>query len=133
VERRHEKGRRKYPKKIRISTPDLSFLVALYQDRKTELQKDYIEWSTNMFMPAAPSASDTFVINNFVRDWGHSFIYDEKTLRSALELAGFSDVRRCDLNRSSHEVFQNLENEDRIPKGFVDLESVTLEATKIVR
>jgi predicted SAM-dependent methyltransferase len=119
--------------KIRISTPDLPFLINLYQEQKTELQKEYIEWATAMFIPTAPCPNDTFVINNFVRDWGHLFIYDEKTLRLSLEMAGFSDIQRCELNKSTSAAFQDLENEKRIPQGFVNLESVTLEATKIVR
>jgi hypothetical protein len=30
----------------------------------------------------------TFVINNFVRDWGHQFIYDEPALSAALRESG---------------------------------------------
>ena len=32
----------------------------------------------------APKDLDTFLLNKFVRAWGHLFIYDEKTLRFAL-------------------------------------------------
>jgi len=55
---------------IRISTPDLAFLIALYSDDKTELQCQYIRWSTNKFIGYAPKQEDTYVINNFVRDLG---------------------------------------------------------------
>jgi len=115
--------------KIRISTPDLRFLIDLYGDSKSPLQKEYIKWATDSFI-GAPYCDDTFVINNFVRDWGHLFIYDEKTLRSSLERAGFTTVVRCELNESQDDMLKNLEHEDRMPKGFLRLESMTLEATK---
>jgi hypothetical protein len=60
------------------------------------------------------------------------FIYDEKTLRSSLEKAGFADIVRCDLNESKDESLRKLENENRMPEGFVKLESFTLEGTKVI-
>ncbi len=116
---------------IRISTPNLQFVIDLYRDNKSELQMEYIKWATDTYIETAPYYDDTFVINNFVRCWGHAFIYDEKTLRSSLEKAGFAKIIRCDLNESEHETLRNLENERRLPKGFLELESVTLEGTKI--
>jgi predicted SAM-dependent methyltransferase len=114
----------------RISTPDLNFLIKLYEGNKTGLQQDYIKWSQQNFVPWAAEASDTFVINNFVRDWGHVFIYDEKTLRQAMENAGFSAIERCELQHSLRAELQNLENEGRMPAGFLRLETVTLEGTR---
>jgi predicted SAM-dependent methyltransferase len=118
--------------KIRISTPNLQFLIDLYKDNKSELQKEYIKWATDSFIEGAPYYDDTFVINNFVRDWGHLFIYDEKTLHSSLEKAGFTKIIRCDLNESKDKSLRNLENEKRMPKGFLKLESVILEGTKVL-
>jgi predicted SAM-dependent methyltransferase len=118
--------------KIRISTPDLQFMINLYRDNKSELQIEYIKWAADRFIKSAPYPDDTFVINNFFRDWGHLFIYDEKTLRSSLERAGFTDIVRCELNESKDEALQNLENEKRMPRGFLKLESFTLEGTKLV-
>ncbi len=117
--------------KIRISTPDLQFLIDLYRSEKSELQIEYIKWATELFIKSAPYSDDIFVINNFVRDWGHLFIYDEKTLRSSLEKAGFTNIVRCELNDSKNEDFRNLENEKRMPRGFLELESFTLEGTKL--
>jgi predicted SAM-dependent methyltransferase len=118
--------------KVRITTPDLAFLIALFQDEKTELQKKYIRWTAEASSTNVPFAMDTYVINNFVRDWGHQFIYDEKALRASLQRAGFQEITRCNLNESSVEEFRNLENETKIPEGFLRLESFTLEGTKRV-
>ena len=116
--------------KIRISTPDLSFLINMYKWEKSDLQKEYIKWATDNIKYAQYSG-DTFVINKFVRDWGHQFIYDEKTLRASMEKVGFTRVTRCELNKSEDEVLRNLENEKRLPNGFLRLETFTLEGTKL--
>lgn len=117
---------------IRLSTPDLSFLIDLYKDDKSNLQKEYIKWSTDTFIRDVHYYDDTFVINHFMRDWGHLFIYDEKTLRSSLEKAGFTRVTRCALNQSEDDSLRNLENEKRMPEGFLRLETITLEGRKLV-
>lgn len=117
--------------RIRISTPDLAFLVGLYAAEKSDVQWRYIDWATASFIRKAPVIADTFVINNFVRDWGHTFIYDEKVLRVSLYKAGFRAVTRCALNDSSDENLCNLENEERMPPGFLRLETFTLEASKV--
>lgn len=114
---------------LRLSTPDLSFLISLYGEEKSMLQDHYIRWVTEKFIDGAPACEDTFVINNFVRNWGHTFIYDEKTLRSSLEKSKFTGIVRCNLNESVHQDLRNLENERRLPDGFVRLETFTLEAT----
>lgn len=43
-------------------------------------------------MPDAPSAAPGYLINHFVRAWGHQFIYDEQTLGDLLRGVGFTDV-----------------------------------------
>lgn len=116
--------------KVRISTPNMQFLINLYGCGKSELQMEYLKWATDKFGKNISCHDDTFVINNFVRAWGHLFIYDEKTLRSSLGKAGFSKIVRCDLNESNDELLRNLENDQRMPKGLLKLESFTLEGTK---
>jgi predicted SAM-dependent methyltransferase len=116
--------------RIRISTPSLAFLIDLYRANESGLQAEYIRWATGQFVKSAPCSHATFVINNFVRDWGHQFIYDEEILSASLRTAGFSEITRHELNQSEHEALRNLENEERMPQGFLRLETMTLEATK---
>jgi len=115
--------------KIRLSTPNLRFLVDLYSEKKSELQERYIQWASDQFIKNG-IYSDTMVINNFFRRWGHAFIYDEKTLRFALEASGFVDVHSCRINESVDIALRNLENKERLPAGFLQLETFTLEARK---
>ena len=123
--------------KIRISTPDLKFLINLYTDNKTDLQKKYIDYSVNHSSYNVSIGTDTFIINNFVRDWDHTFIYDEKTLKSLFESIGFSNVKSCLIAESEDENLKDLENiNDAMNKGlgqtkeFLQLETFTLEAKK---
>ncbi len=115
---------------IRVSTPDLPFLIDLYRSDKSAQQIEYIKWATDNFVPDT-DYDDVFVINNFMRAWGHTFIYDEKTLRSAMEKAGFANITRCALNQSGEAAFRDLENETRLPPGFLKMETLTLEGKKL--
>ena len=116
--------------KIRVATPDLMFLFDLCRGGRSTVQRDYIEWSSQHFVPEAPFPSEAFVINNFFRDWGHRFIYNETVLRASMEAAGFVDIHRCDLNASDDVQLRNLEHEGRMPGGFLKLETFVLEGTK---
>lgn len=117
--------------KIRISTPDLKFLIGLYREERSALENAYLNWANAEIVKASPENANVFVINNFVRDWGHQFIYDRDTLVLALKQAGFSEICMCGLNQSSVVAFQNLENERRMPEGFLKLETMTVEGTKV--
>jgi len=118
--------------RIRITTPDLFFLWSLYNPQPG--QKDqcdhYVQWSTQHFLPWAPYHSPVFVINNFVRDWGHLFIYDLKTLATSMQIAGFAEIAYHKVGHSGDVMLQNLENVGRMPEGFLQLESMTLEGVK---
>jgi predicted SAM-dependent methyltransferase len=116
--------------KIRISTPDLAFLVDLTRPDKSDLQRAYIKWAANTFIPGAPDDNEAFVINNFVRNWGHTFIYDENTLRGAMTSAGFKEITEFDQHESNDVALCNLENEKHLPPNFLRLESFSLEGSK---
>lgn len=115
---------------IRIATPNLKFLIELYSNSRNELQNDYIEWAINNYVKYAPTKNPIFVLNNFVRDWGHKFIYDEETLSQLLMDAGFKNITKCKLNLSDNSRLCNLENDTRMPAGFLNLETIVLEGTK---
>lgn len=113
---------------LRLGTPDFAFLVDLWSLGLSPDHRDYVEWSLSEFTPDAPLRSPMVVINNFVRDWGHTFIYDEDMLRDALAEAGFDSARRVGVGQSEHALLAGIDNEDRMPAGFLALESIYLEA-----
>lgn len=118
---------------LRVTTPSIGFLLRLFSDDKTHLEQAYIDWATTTFMPEAPKKLASFVFNNFVRAWGHQFIYDRPTLRYALEAAGLTELQECALSHSVHPTLRQLERADRMPEGFLALESMTFEATRPLR
>jgi predicted SAM-dependent methyltransferase len=117
--------------KIRISTPDLRFLIELYAENKTELQQRYIVWAVNRFIPDIRIYSDTFVINNFFYNWGHRFIYDYKTLQRVLHECGFVNITRYTPGESDDRNLKGIEMHGySIGDEFNKLESLVLEGTK---
>lgn len=115
---------------LRIVTPSLGFLFRIMSSDRNQLEQNYLDWSVRTFVPNAPIVTNSFFLNNFVRAWGHVFIYDHSTLVYSLKSVGFRDIVECRIGSSAHTLLCNLENESRMPPGFLDLESMIFEATK---
>jgi predicted SAM-dependent methyltransferase len=114
--------------KIRISTPDLQFLIDLYSNEKNQLQNDYINYSCKKYQ--LTEGSITEVINNYFQSWGHQFIYDKKTIENTLKKCGFTKIEFLRINESNNPELKDLENDTRLPENFLQLESLSVEATK---
>ena len=78
--------------RIRIATPSLERLAALYAPDPTDVQRRYVRWAVGTLQPETNAELPGVVLNNFFRSWGHRFIYDPQTLRHALNEVGFVDV-----------------------------------------
>lgn len=115
---------------LRIVTPDVNFLIGLYQDQEKQIHKDYTKWNADLFVGDKAPHTPLSVVNNFVRDWGHVYIYDIPTLRAEMERAGFIDIKTPALNESEHAALKNIEHDSRHPPGFLALESLVIEGTK---
>lgn len=115
--------------RIRVSTPDLAFIVSLTSAELSESLMNYITWSCKEYTDA-PIANAAVAVNNFVRNWGHQFIFDKETLGWALHEVGFHDVRFFQASESDTDWLRNLENTSRLPEGYVALESLCVEAVK---
>ena len=116
--------------KIRIVTPDLAFLIGLYEERQpSDIQRRYMEWFSAQ--TKSPRSGGGFLVNYYAKAWGLEFVYDEPILRETMQTAGFSRIGRRGLNESDDAALRNLENEDRLPDGFLRMESLILEGTKI--
>ena len=125
---------------LRVGTPDLAFLVNLYREdeaarhSRTQLQQEFLEYFlANEIKDReinAPVDFDTYLINKFVRAWGHEFIYDEKSLRHMMKTLGFTEITRCEVMESAHQALCGLENIDRKPPGHIALETIVMESTK---
>ena len=99
--------------RVRVATPDLRVLLALYSGDKTDVQRHYIEWAVARFMPEVRECQDVFVINNFFRAWGHCFLYDQETLHHALSTSGFREIMFYKPGDSRDPMLKNLESHGR--------------------
>ncbi len=106
--------------RIRIATPSLERLVWLYGSELNDVQRRYLRWAVDSFVPETDAPLPGFVVNNFMHAWGHRFVYDRDTLRHTLEAAGFVDVEEGRVG----ELEQHLQNEPE----FNEYETIVLEA-----
>jgi len=117
---------------LRVVTPDFAFLRDLHRKTNPDIQAKYVTWSLRTWDVNSHNCSDPtmFVIDNFFRDFGHEFIYDASTLQHVVSMAGFEQLSTCRVGESSVPEFCGLEREDRMPEGFLVLESQVLEGRK---
>jgi predicted SAM-dependent methyltransferase len=116
--------------RIRISTPDIDFLMRLYARPGDELHRAYVKWATQRFIRDAPLDHPVFVINNFFRDWGHRFIYSKDIMAAALTSLGFLTPEFLPISGSRDPHLAGLENPRRMPPGFLQLETLSVEGRK---
>ncbi len=84
---------------LRISTPDLRFLIEQYREGRLE------EWGDVGWNPTTRCA----MVNEGLRLWGHNFIYDQCELTLLLRQAGFTRIEAATWHQSRHEPLRGLE------------------------
>jgi len=117
--------------RIRISTPDMAFLVGLLQPDPSPLQRSYVEWAASRFLRHGQPHTALSVVNNFVRDWGHTYIYDRPTLEGLLAEMGFCEITPCEVNQSEDPDLNGIDFPERfLNPDYLRLESMVYEASK---
>jgi predicted SAM-dependent methyltransferase len=99
--------------KLRVGTPDLRKLIALFDQDETEAERRFMTAQLkanamvrlNVKEPERP----LFIMNTYFYNWGHQFLYDRQTLLSALESVGFRDVRFVRYGESDDPELRNME------------------------
>lgn len=114
---------------IRIVTPDLERFAKMVLQKTSRLEEQYIKWVVDTAGYPLPTSAGS-VINVQARSHGHKYLYTSDTLCMLLEYAGFSKIVKCKIGESNHPAMCELENTKRMNNGFLDLESMILEATK---
>jgi predicted SAM-dependent methyltransferase len=87
---------------MRISTPDLTNLVAEYSAGRVSGYTDAY------WQPQTPCQ----MVNECHRLWGHQFIYDFTELSALLREAGFTEVCRANWRESEFSELRNLERRE---------------------
>ena len=108
--------------RLRLATPDLAVVIALYEEGSNERYLDYVialargdadsgrGAAAIDALTATPQGKRAFVINEVVRWYGHQFIYDEATLTALLGQAGFGGIERREVGESGEEMLRGLES-----------------------
>lgn len=91
----------------RFATPDLERMCRLVVDPHDDRSGlDYLRWQNAIrwsndpdvpgpeAVPPGTAEQAAFVLNRVVREWGHTFCYNEALLRHLFVLAGFCNVER---------------------------------------
>jgi predicted SAM-dependent methyltransferase len=112
---------------MRISTPDLQFLLRYYADH-SEIAEEFTEYHTREFL-RADVRSRALVLSNFFYDFGHRIIYDWDLLVELLREAGLQRVERRRAGESSYPELRGIEQHGR-DYPFNEEESLVVEAEK---
>jgi len=117
---------------LRLATPDFARLMQLYRGAAGPDGDHYLRWHHRRFTPEEP-IHPLVVINHNMRAWGHTFLYDEEMLTSAIGDAGFTGIGRHDFGQSPHSELCAVEQHGgTIPnrQRAVRWETMCLEGTK---
>jgi predicted SAM-dependent methyltransferase len=113
---------------VRITTPDLQKLIAIYEDRNPVISRDDYRQFLDELLPGKRHPRACQILNTYMRAWGHRYVYDEDDLAAKLTEVGFSDVVRVEPGESEHELLRGLESHE--PPWANAAEAMCLEATR---
>lgn len=114
---------------IRVTTPDLDFLWRLMRE-PTEVTQRYVKETVANLLPNEAAPHPVLVVNNFFKSFDHEFIYDLDFLSRTMERVGFAELRTATVGKSRDPNLDDLEHVGRLPEGFLELESMVIEARK---
>ncbi|MCK5069055.1 MAG: methyltransferase domain-containing protein [Desulfocapsa sp.] len=117
---------------LRVATPDLDAFLGLASEELNDDQHHYVKWISDNFLTSGHNYRAKLVVNNAFYNWGHAFIYDQKTLQDSMEETGYEQIKRCEVGKSVHSCLQNLESHGtNIDEREVNIfETMVLEASK---
>ena len=104
--------------RIRLATPPLETLIALYQSRpetRTQEEKECMTWACLTWLPEAWLDSiigvtrECLVLNAQFRNWGHQFLYDRASLEGLLRDAGFGNLKWYPMGESEDPELHGVE------------------------
>jgi len=122
--------------RIRIATPDLSRILSLWTDNN-KFNQSYVLWNFNTFLTpknsklSAMKSKTEYVINNYMRDWGHQMVHSKNSLEELIFMLGFEQITFFEVGQSGTLDLQNLERHcEMIGVDNNIFETMILEAIK---
>ncbi len=117
---------------LRIATPDLEFLVQLFNPVRSELQEKYLDYFINRYWEVSSLPRDpSLVINPYFYKWGHRFIFNQSTLEFILQKTGFRNTKWYSPGKSDRRDLTAIEGHHKlISEEFNNFETMVVEAEK---
>lgn len=115
---------------LRLATPDLDRFLTLTKRPLDPRETRYVRWANvEGEAPDAELDNPVYTLNRMMRSWGHTFLYDERTLTGVLERSGFAHVSRHRPGSGSVAALCDLERHGTmIGEDFNLFETMVLEA-----
>jgi predicted SAM-dependent methyltransferase len=117
---------------VRLTTPDLRKLIALYEDRNETISR--VEYAKFLAGVTGKTYDQPCrLLNDYLRLWGHRYVYDEPDLTDKLRRAGFRKVERVESGHSEHAALREIERHGARFGALVwenQAEAMCLEATR---
>lgn len=99
--------------RIRIATPNVTKLMALFAEHPSAEVTEYIRRKIAAHhWPNSPDPA-TYILNMEMRAWGHQFVYSPTMLRAALTQAGFENVTEFQAGKGEDPALAGLEARPR--------------------
>lgn len=116
---------------IRIATPNLRALAAIYLEPDRPEHAAYIRWSQPLHSIGRIGNPAAQVLNSLFYGHGHRFLFDAETLSAYLEAAGFVDCRACSPGESRFDRLRGLESHGEVIGHEINqLETLVVEARR---
>jgi predicted SAM-dependent methyltransferase len=113
---------------VRLTTPDLRKVIAIYEDENPVISRaDYARFLDGITGKRHERGCQ--ILNDYLRLWGHRYVYDEEDLRAKLRDAGFEAIERCEPGASEHRLLRGLESHGG-PEWVNRAEAMCLEAAR---
>jgi predicted SAM-dependent methyltransferase len=117
--------------RVRVVTPDLSQLVSLFaQDKSEDTQKYMRDKIAFFYWPKTPDDAG-LILNLELHEWRHQFVYSPALLRDGLEKVGFHNVRQYHVGESDDPALVKIEARIKTSQASLNqYESLVMEAER---
>ena len=113
---------------LRLTTPDLKKIIAIYEDRNPRIGTDeYMRFLGEITGKEVERPCQA--LNAYLRSWGHRYVYDEEDLVAKLRDHGFDPVERREPGESAHAALQGIERHGDA-SWINEAEAMCIEATR---
>ena len=117
--------------KVRIATPNLLRFVGLFDEHKSDAARNYLQGKLAWHgWPTHPRA-ECIILNFQLSSFGHRFVYDPETLKSAMLRTGFRSIQEYRGGESDDPNLQGVERRQTLAiTPLNDYETMIVQAVK---